>query len=267
MSVKFNKDYYDINYFQNGLTVPYKLKVGEVNIYPIKVIDASIYDYAKVLLEIDKNAVNDIDIIKMSYLEFLVKVLFAGENGNDYLNRFLLLMSKCLHEEHIGIIDKEGKFFTYEGKFAIAICDENNTVVGVMTSKDFDIIKKIILFQNDVNYDDRYLDPQVREMVNEYHKLKYKDIHYPSLEKRKAFVISKTGMTLDTINNMTYRMFDEVYQAGVDSEIYLGQKMIQASYKYDVKEDVIHPLYEKKSDPVAEAFVDSSKIEKRITST
>ena len=35
---------------------------------------------------------------------------------------------------------------------------------------------------------------------------------------------------------------------------YIGQKIIQGSFKYDVKQDIIHPLYELKRDFVAEAF-------------
>jgi hypothetical protein len=34
--------------------------------------------------------------------------------------------------------------------------------------------------------------------------------------------------------------------------------MVQCSYKYDVKEDVKHPLFEKKKDPYAEIFEDTS---------
>ena len=33
--------------------------------------------------------------------------------------------------------------------------------------------------------------------------------------------------------------------------------MVQCSYKYEVKEDVKHPLFEKKKDPYAEIFEDT----------
>ena len=52
----------------------------------------------------------------------------------------------------------------------------------------------------------------------------------------------------------------------VNSEIYFAQKMVQCSYKYDVKEDVKHPLFEPKKDPYAEIFEDAGILkEKGIT--
>ena len=44
--------------------------------------------------------------------------------------------------------------------------------------------------------------------------------------------------------------------------------MVQCSYKYDVKEDVKHPLFEQKKDPYAEIFENTGVLKnKGITGT
>ena len=66
-------EFYEINYFANGLDIPYKLKKGEdLSIKPILVKDFLRYDYAKEILLISKNEINDIKIIQESYLDFLI---------------------------------------------------------------------------------------------------------------------------------------------------------------------------------------------------
>ena len=94
--------------------------------------------------------------------------------------------------------------------------------------------------------------------MEEYYRVKYKDIVSPSFEKRKAFVSSKTGLITKQLNEMPYREFDMIYHASVDSEIYIGQKIIQASEKYEVKGDVSHPLFTPDKDPYSEIFDDTT---------
>ena len=99
--------------------------------------------------------------------------------------------------------------------------------------------------------------------MEEYYKVRYNNIRTPSLEEKKAYVISKTGMNLIQINDMTYRLFDLVYNSCINSEIYFAQKMVQCSYKYEVKEDVKHPLFEPKKDPYAEIFEDTGILKQK----
>lgn len=256
----------ELLYFCNGTPVPYKLKDGgNVNIYPILVKDKNIYDYCAQILQIKKNEINDIEVIQMSYLEFLLKKVIVPDESRAYQGQLYNIFRYCLHENNISFCTEDGKFFYKNNKICIFIFEDDwKTIKAIITPSDFDDISKIILFQNDPDYDDRYLSPEVREIVSEYYKLKYKDINIPKLEKQKAFVISKTGMTLNEINNMTCRMFTQVYSAGIDSEIYIGEKIIQGSEKYLVKEDIIHPIYSKKKDLVEGAFTSAEKFEQKI---
>ena len=81
--------------------------------------------------------------------------------------------------------------------------------------------------------------------------------NHGTLEEKKAYVTSRTGIDINTINEMTYRYFDLVYSSSVNNDLYFAQKMVQCSYKYDVKEDVRHPLFEPPKDPYAEIFEDT----------
>ena len=256
----------ELLYFCNGTPVPYKLKDGgNVNIYPILVKDKNIYDYCSQILQIKKNEINDIEIIQMSYLEFLLKKVIVPDESRAYQGQLYNIFRYCLHENNISFCMEDGKFFYKNNKICIFIFEDDwKTIKAIITPSDFDDISKIILFQNDPDYDDRYLSPEVREIVSEYYKLKYNDITSPTLEKQKAFVISKTGITLNELNEMTYRMFSEVYSAGIDSEIYIGQKIIQGSEKYITKKDIIHPMFAKKEDKIEAAFTSKDTVENKI---
>jgi hypothetical protein len=236
------------NYFVNMSDVPYELKKGgTIYIKPVLVKDYNIYMWAKEILLIDKNEISDIDIIQMSYLEFLIKNVLTI--SSEMVDKICWLIKLTLNEEHISI-----------GNNCLIICEDDKTIKYIISSKEFNDISKIIQAQNDPNYDDRYVSPEVKELMAEYYKVKYKSVVTPSLEKKKAFVSSKTGKTFLQLNELPCREFELIYDACKDSEIYIGQKIIQGSYKYEVKEDIKHPLFAEKQDPYEELFTDTSTL-------
>ena len=236
----------ELTYFQNGYDVPYNLKKGgEILIKPILVKDYSLYEWAKQILEIKKNEINDIKVIQMSYLEFLIECMIKQEK--EFGEQLFTLLNLTLCEDNIRVGQDKGKD-------CIIICDDNDEIKYVISSKEFDDVSKIILNQNDANYDGREFSPDIEKAIQDYYSIKYKNIATPSLEKRKAFVSIKNGMKLSDINDMTYRYFNMIYKAGIDEDIYIGQKIIQGSEKYEVKEDVRHPLFEKDKDVLEEVF-------------
>lgn len=241
-------------YFYNSLEVPYELKKGGfINIKPILVKDYPLYEICEGMLQINKNEVNDIEIIQMSYLEFLFKNIL---NTNEaYKQQFVTLINLCLGYSQIS-------FEKDKGKISLVLYEKNANgdfiVSKVISHKEFDDIKKIILYQNNPKYDDRYVNPEVKELMNQYYKSKYNSLYSPTLEEKKAFVSSKIGKSFKELGEIPYREFELIYNANVNSEIYIGQKIIQGSFKYEVKEDIKHPLFEPKKDPYAEIFEDTS---------
>ena len=76
----------ELRYFCNGYNVPYNIKNGGIiEIKPILVKDYPFYESSKGLLEINKNEINDINVIKMSYLEFIFNLIVMDATYNNAL--------------------------------------------------------------------------------------------------------------------------------------------------------------------------------------
>ena len=99
-----------LKYFQNSEEVPYKVKKGEpLLIKPILVKDYSIYENSIGILTIDKNSIGDIEIIKMSYLNFILALIQQNEGKNDFCNKFYNICELCLGEKNIAFDIDKGK--------------------------------------------------------------------------------------------------------------------------------------------------------------
>ncbi len=244
-------------YFSTDEPVPYNLKCGvEILIHPIKVKNWSVFNSHLPILTTEKNETNDIQVIQMSYFDFLVNGMIQDET---ILQRLGILIKYSLHEDYISIEQNKGKN-------VLAVLNEDKTIKYFITSKEFDDIKKIILFQNIYDYDDRYISPDVRELYNTYVKAMNKNQEDPTLERKKVFVMGKTGNSIKEINEMSYRMFYQLYITNVEIDLYYARKMIQASTKYEVKEEPIYPLFEKKKDKYECIFTSTNTLsEKGIT--
>lgn len=243
-------------YFSTDEPVPYKLKCGvEILIHPVKVKDWAIFCSNLGILNIEKNETNDINIIKMSYLEFLANNI---EQNSTILYNLCVIAKYSLHEDIISIEEDNGKKY-------LAILNEDTTVKYFITSKEFDDIRKIILFQNIYDYDDRYISPDVRELYDEYIKAKSDpNQEDPTLERKKVFVMSKTKNSIKEINEMSYRMFYQLYLTNVEIDLYYARKMVQTSQKYDVKEDVVYPIFMKKKDKYDGFFLSGNSVENKL---
>lgn len=252
--VDVNLNLYKSLYFSNMETIPFELKKGIVNIKPILVKDYHIYQWASSILQIDKNHINDAKIISMSYLDFIVSYLLNDSNpkiAEEQQNKLAYIFNLCLGEEKISIVEDCGKT-------CIAILDDNSLVKAIITSKEFEKIAKIILAYNDIDYDERMVSDDIKSVVDAYIKSRYSDIYSPTFESIKAYVSSKIGKSFKEIGDMPYREFELIYHSLRDMDIFFSRKIIQASYKYDVKEDIQFPLNEKPKTIYDEAFTSTS---------
>lgn len=251
--------------FCNGEPVKYDLKVGgTVQIKPILVRDVNNYLWAKEVVDIDKGSINDAKILSSKYLRFIYDYLIPS--NHLYAGKLYMLLKLCL-DRKVYFVDDDYNGLIKDNRAVIALVDDNSVVTGFISESEFDDIVKIIKYQNDASYIDRYLSPDVKKAVEEYYSLQSKKSNAvePSLEKKKAFVTSKTGILLSQLNDLTYRYFVEIYNSCLSSELYIGQKIIQGSYKYEVKQDIVHPMFEKEKDPILEAFGgDAEEFERKI---
>ena len=269
-------DRLELMYFQNDEPIPYYLKNSvdengnmstdgyKLLIKPIKVKDWSLFNNCIDILMHELQDYNSVEIIQMSYLEFVTDILLdkvSDEEISENAFKLSTILSMAL-----GIYEARKGMF--RNKPCLTLHDENGCVVSLITPQEFNELKKIILFQNILNYDDRYLSPDIKKEIEEYEKIKYsnENIVNPTLEKQKVFVISKTGISMKDINDMTYRTFTQVYNYNVNVDLYFAQKILQASQKYDMKEDAIHPLFKKEEDRLKSAFVSKSEFEGKMKS-
>lgn len=241
-------------YFQINKPVPYNLKCGkEILIHPILVEYWAVFEASLPILRIEKNDINDIKIIQMSYLEFIYHIIENSDKDDKYGMMLANILSGSLKTENVGLDKIDGKINI------ISIDGEYN-----ITSSEFEDIKRIILYQNIVDYDDRYMSSDIRKAIEDYNRIKYKDIASPTLEKKKIFIMSKNGTTEERINKMYYRTFSQVFKTLVDNDIYFANKMMETSPKYEIKDKIVHPMFAKDIDKLDEAFTSKEGLENKI---
>ena len=201
--VSVNIDFLERTYFYFDKPVQYKLQSGKtLEIYPILLKDSEFFLSSINLLKIDKNATPSVEIIQMSYLQFICDLLLHGNDDNR--QRFVNLLVLCLHRNDLMIFkDKKGKPFLANKNFDILI-----------THLDFEDIKRIILYQNLLHYDDEYINPELKKSMMEMDELRNKNIECPTVERKIAIITSHTGISKKEQLEMTYRshelLFEEV---------------------------------------------------------
>lgn len=234
-------------YYANEYPVPYILKCGvNINIFPIKVKDWEIFENSLGVLTIDKNKISDVEIISMSYLDFLYKLV--TENAKE-IGEMLYTVLRYSLGEHDYSMKKLGD----KNKTFLLIKDLDAQI----SSREFDEIIEIILTYNLTNYDNRKMSEDIQQLINDYLKLRNGNKYrHATLEEQKVFVMLKSGISIQQINEMSYRIFSQVYDTALDCDLYIANKIIQGSTKYETKGDIIHPLLENKQDILEEIFMD-----------
>ena len=192
-------DFYTKAYFYFDIPAIYNISdESQITIYPIMLKDSEIFLASARILQFDKNASPDVEIIQMSYLEFLVNKMFVYMLWN--------ILHKCLNVSKWSIeFDKRNK--------PVLICYIDDAEYKI-TSKQFDDIAKIILYQNILHYDDTYINPEIRKNMEEQDRLKMSNIVPPNTERRIAIITAHCGVLKSDQLNMTMRshqaLFDEV---------------------------------------------------------
>lgn len=201
MGAKLNLDLYRKAYFYFDLPVEYKVGEKILHIYPITVKDSEIFLSSMSVIDVDKNASDSVEVIQMSYLAFVYKILFQDEIN---ISKFVNILKYCLHveEPRIGFDDNTRPYLQINDEVSIG-------------PKDFDNIRKIILYQNLIHYDDEYINPEIKKMMAEVDAVKNAGIEPPTIERRMAIITAHCGISKQEQMNMTYRshslLFEEVY--------------------------------------------------------
>lgn len=197
-----NIPYLEHSYFYIDKPVPYTIDNQTIYIKPIELADSEIFLSSIDLFMIDKNSSPSVEIIQMSYLDFVLKVMLQEDENN----RYKLINILCLSLGWKSPIIKQNN----KGKLLLGDAE-----TGILiNSKQFEEIRRIILYQNIPHFDDSYVNPEIKEVVAEIDSIKNKNVDIPSLERKIGIITAHCGLPKREQMLMTYRshsiLFEEV---------------------------------------------------------
>lgn len=175
-----SKSYYKFHLDKWGKPQQYK----SIELHPILLIDEDYYTLFSKLMCHNKNIIADRDILKMSYLKFVIYVLSASWKEEVYLDLIKLLeyITKQKVDVKFENINYPPESYS-DIKLYLDIGGE------LITEVEFDYIREMILHQNGLSI----------EYVNEYD---------PSLEESLNFINRNSNLTLEE------QIFSFVAEAG-----------------------------------------------------
>lgn len=232
-------------YFAYDEPVPYPLKTGgTLLIRPVLLKDSIIFLQSCDLLDIDKNSSSDVEVIQMSYLRYLNERILQHQDEQTAKSSKQKLVNIC-----ILCLGMELPYLAKNERGRLVLCDLKHEAVAI-TEKEFEDIRRIIMHQNFADYDDEYIDPDLKKAMNEVKALKAAKLAPVSMERRMNIVMAHCGYGKDAIKAMTYRAFNGLYEEVVGEVNFMTTWPI-ALYAGKTK-DVGHWIYRERKDKYSE---------------
>lgn len=232
--MEINIDYLRTAFFTFDEAVPYALKDGHtIKIKPVKLIDSILFMSSYGILDIDKNKDGNVETIQMSYLKYLDTNVFVTQEAKQQMINICILCLNCTIP--IILYDDNKKAFLYN-------LDKNGEEIWKMSAKEFDEIRKIILYQNMPNYDGSYINPELKQNMREMDELKSKGVSIPNMERRMAIISAHTGITKKEQMDMTLRSHTMLFEEVVGEVDYMAMKAIAC---YAGKNEEVQWIYKK----------------------
>lgn len=192
-------------YFYFDKPVEYRLKdKNTIKINPISVKQSEIFLTSADILNIDKNASGSVEIIQMPYLQFICGLILSNEpQAKTFQQKLVNILGLCLGMN-------KPRFIVNEQNDKIELTDDE---IGVrITHKDFDDIKRIIMYQNIIHFDDEYVNPELKQAMAEVDSLRNKTLIPPNLERKMAIITARTGLTKEYQEKMAYRAHSLLFE-------------------------------------------------------
>lgn len=190
-------------YFYFDKPVPYQLdKEHIIYIKPIYVPDAEVFSMSANILQIDKNSSSSVEIIQMSYLDFLIDILLPSDESGLLFDKLYNILHLCLGIDDFWINTDDKR------RHSIIIKKDG----AVINRKQFDDIRRIIMYQNISNYDDEYIDPEIKKMMAKVDQIKGGNIDIPSIERQMAIITAHCGLSKAEQMKMTMRSHQMLFR-------------------------------------------------------
>lgn len=236
------------------------IQYKDLLIYPVQMKDYLEFHWLSSCLLIDKNSIPDINIISMSYLNFLYYM--SATNDEPYIYMVKMLLCMVLHMD----FDEEMSFYVDENDKAFF------KVRGVAyDSSDFDEIIKIIFEQNCITPIDNTIQKEVRDALQKAEEFKMQQTKQKmcSLEEQMICVLISTPLKLEDIYELTIRKFEKILRrvdAKLHYQIYLSASM-SGMVKFKDENAIKHWMNDLTNDDrYADVKVDMDTIRNKIES-
>ena len=245
-----------------------------LKIKPILAKDALRFLDAVAVLQIEKNRIPSVEIIQMSYLEFMVNFMITyQEYAEDFL--WLIKMTLGLEIDKKRLISKfeenevyfeqlpNGEYIYYFNGWDIkmTLCHPRGAKImlkGVeLTSREFDDLRRIILYQNIYEFDETPMSEDFRRVVEQYYSIKNRGIHKPDMEDKAVAIMLNTAYTLELLQEVPFCTFEKMFYDGVGKIDYIATKSLEPHLEKGKTID--HWIYKPIRDKYSEIFSDANE--------
>lgn len=193
-------------YFAYDDPVPYLLKSGAtLNIYPVSLRDSLIFLTSCDLLNIDKNSSSDVSVIQMTYLRYLSERVLQNADEQEIKASKQKLVNICML-----CFKMELPYMGKNERGKVVLCDAKNPDI-IITEKEFEDIRRIVMYQNILDYDDEYINPDLKRAIDETNALKAAKYAPISTDRKMGIVMAHCGYTKQQLKEMTYRSFNILF--------------------------------------------------------
>ena len=250
-------------YVDKYVTLQKPVPLYDLQIKPILVRDFFQFNSAKDILNIEKNKIPNIDIIQMTYLRFLLMMMLEQD---EFKEDFLTILALSLGVKY----DATKRNPSFEPNEILTQQIRKDEVEVWINGWDVRFRlsdNKVILLQNIYKYDDTEMSDDFRRVVEEYYRLKNKDIVLPTLEDRLMAVCISSAYKLEELYVMPLRLFDALLERSIDKLEYQVNKLIVNLAQGKVEGfNLSHWVYKTKKDKYSEIFTDAQDLVKKVTS-
>lgn len=237
--------------------IPYNDKI---TLYPVTMKDVLTFQFLSQSLTVRKNSTfHEKEIIKMSYLEFLLYCLGNKELEAQYqipgLSQYFLyavkLLQICCQGADIQIDQQTGQ---------VSINKE------CITSKIFDDLRRIIIIQNDIDFDmDEFLHHDTEQRLLKARKDLNKSESRANIEDYIDSLVIAMNTTEDRIMNMTIRKFWRYIKRYQLRESYTIAKTGECSGMVSFKEPLKHWMTSfEEEDKYKELKTDETSLKRKL---
>jgi hypothetical protein len=116
-------------------------------------------------------------------------------------------------------------------------------LLAPINSSEYDILRNIVLYYNIPDYDDEYIDPELKAELEEAARLRNPNQVQPSLEKQEACILTNSAYTFETIKDLTIRKMVLLLRT-IDAKLhYMAYRQGELSGMVKFNKEIDHWIY------------------------